>query len=104
MLIQDGKLLFSQLQYEKANDEAFERECKLQEIEWNLTKSLKEYRVSLELSQKEVAERSGLTRQMVSRIETYMYSPTLTTFIKYLMALNIDISNLFNEFVSENKK
>ena len=103
MLIQDGELLFSQLQQEKTNNRIFERECMVQEIEWNLTKILKEYRISLELSQKEIAEKSGLTRQMVSRIETYMYSPTLTTFVKYLFALNIDISKLLNEFISENK-
>lgn len=104
MLIQNEKLLLSQLLDEQERDDSFKQECRTQEIEWNLTKNLKEYRIRLNLSQKEVAEKCGLTRQMVSRIETYTYSPTLTTFVKYLLALNIDISKIINEFVSEKVK
>lgn len=104
MLIQNEKILLSQLLDEQERDDSFKQECRTQEIEWNLTKNLKEYRIILNLSQKEVAEKSGLTRQMVSRIETYSYSPTLTTFVKYLLALNIDISKVINEFISEKVK
>lgn len=104
MLIQDKELLLSQLKKEQEADEEFRRECLVQEIEWNLTKELKDYRNILNLSQKEVAEKSGLTRQMVSRIETYTYTPTLTTFVKYLLALNIDISKIIDEFISESIK
>lgn len=104
MLIQNEKLLLSQLLEEQERDRSFKQECRTQEIEWDLTKNLKEYRIKLNMSQKEVAEKCGLTRQMVSRIETYTYSPTLTTFVKYLLALNIDISEIINDFVSEKVK
>lgn len=104
MLIQNEKILLSQLLDEQEKDDSFKQECRTQEIEWNLTKNLKEYRIILNLSQKEVAEKCGLTRQMVSRIETYSYSPTLTTFVKYLLALNIDISKVINEFISDKVK
>lgn len=104
MLIQNEKLLLSQLLEEQKKDEIFKRECITQEIEWDLTKILKEYRRTLNLSQNDVAERCGLTRQMVSRIETYTYSPTLTTLIKYLLALDIDISTVLSDFIEERSK
>lgn len=104
MLIQNENLLLLQLEEEKEKSEIFKIECKTQEIEWDLTKLLKEYRRTLKLSQHDVAEKCGLTRQMVSRIETYTYVPTLTTFIKYLLALNIDISTVLDDFISEKQR
>lgn len=101
MLIKNEKQLLFQLLNEQEKNDSFRQECVNQEVEWNITKCLKEYRLVVNMSQKDVAEKSGLTRQMVSRIETYAYSPTLSTFIKYLLALNIDLSKVISEYISE---
>ena len=74
------------------DNEQFAYECRIKEIEWDMAKELKNYRCSLHISQEEVAQKSGLTRQMVSRVETFSYSPNLTTLIKYLYALDIDLA------------
>lgn len=57
----------------------------------NLIKSLVEFRESTGITQKEVAERSGLSQQMVSRMENVDYSPTLESFLKYMLALGGEV-------------
>ncbi|XZH96759.1 helix-turn-helix domain-containing protein (plasmid) [Clostridium perfringens] len=39
----------------------------------------------------EISKRSGLTQQMVSRMEKVSNSPTLTNFLRYISALGLDI-------------
>lgn len=60
-----------------------------------LTK-LKKYREKLELTQEELANKAHLTQQAVCRIEKMGSSPSLSTLIKYLKGLNINITDLFN--------
>lgn len=56
-----------------------------------LIKSLVEFRKSAGITQKEVAEKSGLTQQMVSRIEKVTNSPTLDVFLRYVSALGLEL-------------
>lgn len=55
--------------------------------EYNFIQSLVRLRKEVGLTQKEVAEKSGLTQQMVSRIEKIDYSPTLKNLLKYISAI-----------------
>lgn len=57
--------------------------------EYELIQSLVEARKEAGLTQKEVAQKSGLTQQMVSRIEKIDYSPTLTNLMKYINAIGV---------------
>ncbi|MBY6758659.1 helix-turn-helix transcriptional regulator [Clostridium botulinum] len=61
------------------------------DAQYKLIKSLVEFRKSTGITQKEVAERSGLTQQMVSRMEKVDYSPTLESFLKYMLALGLEV-------------
>lgn len=78
----------------KNENRIFQYECKISEIELKVAEELRCIRKSLHISQEEVAKKSGLTRQMVSRVETYSYSPNMTTLIKYLWALGVDFSEI----------
>lgn len=93
MQIRENEILSCLSQMTKEN-EKLQFECRISEIELKVAKELKCYRKSLHISQEEVAKKSGLTRQMVSRVETVTYSPNLTTLIKYLWALDIDFSQM----------
>lgn len=44
------------------------------------------------LTQREISMKSGLTQQMVSRMEKVNNSPTLANFLKYISALDLDIN------------
>lgn len=54
---------------------------------YELIKELVTLRKSLGLTQKDVANKSGLTQQMVSRIENFDNSPTLDNLILYIDAI-----------------
>jgi DNA-binding XRE family transcriptional regulator len=55
----------------------------------DLMKTLKERRASLGLSLTDVSERSGLTRQAISKLENgHTINPTLETLFRYSMALD----------------
>lgn len=60
--------------------------------EYELIQSLVNIRRELGLTQKDVAMRSGLTQQMVSRIEKYDNSPTLSNFIRYIDAIGANLT------------
>ncbi len=46
------------------------------------------------MSMTQVAEQSGLSRQMISYIEQGMRNPTLDTLLRITIALNVDLSKL----------
>lgn len=59
------------------------------DAQYELIEQLVEFRKASGITQKEVALKSGLTQQMVSRIEKIDYSPTLDNFLKYVLALGL---------------
>ena len=63
--------------------------------QYKLIENLHRVRLEKNMSQSDIARLTGLTQQAVSRIETFQYSPSLPTLIKYMNALNIDINDLF---------
>jgi transcriptional regulator with XRE-family HTH domain len=48
-------------------------------------------RIEARISQRKIAERSGLKQQVISRIEKEGNSPTLRNFLKYLDAADLKI-------------
>ena len=59
--------------------------------EYEVVKQIVYMRNEMGLSQSDVARQSGLTQQMVSRIETVDNSPTLRNFIKYVDSVGLEI-------------
>ena len=57
-----------------------------------LMQSIAKTRKELGITQKEISKLSGLTQQMVSRMEQVDNSPTLSNFLKYITALGLDIA------------
>lgn len=51
------------------------------------------------LSQRELADITGLTQQAISSIERRDRVPTLPNLIKYLNGLNIDINEVFRSYL-----
>lgn len=63
--------------------------------QFNFGKALKEYRLSMELSQEELALKSELDRTYISMLERNLKTPTLTTLIKIAKSLSVSPSTLF---------
>lgn len=60
---------------------------KIYEIIYNLTQERKKQN----FSQEELAVKSGLAKNTISRIETFVSTPTLSALIQICHALNLDI-------------
>ena len=63
----------------------------------NVAKALRDTRVRKGLSMSAVAERAGLSQQMVSYVERQMRMPTLDTLLRMSEALAIDPSELLRK-------
>lgn len=59
--------------------------------EFSLLKEVIEYRKGLKITQEEIAQKSGLSQQSVSRMENLGVEPTLRNFIKYIDAAGLQL-------------
>lgn len=73
------------------NDEELKEEYLQVSKEYELIKQVAEIRKEIGLTQKDIEEETGMTQQVVSRMEKLGHSPTLRNFIKYIDALGLDI-------------
>jgi transcriptional regulator with XRE-family HTH domain len=64
-----------------------------------VAKILREEREKRGLSMNQVAERAGLSQQMVSYVERGMRNPTLETLLRMAAALEIDLSKVISRAV-----
>lgn len=58
---------------------------------YNLRTQLVSLRKSKGLTQQDIAERSGLTQQMISKVEKIENGGTIDTFLKYAHALGVEL-------------
>lgn len=88
---------FHRVDAEEQNRKAIEKNPELEiymrqaDAQYRLIKEIAEYRKSAGITQKQVAERSGLTQQMVSRMEKIDNSPTLDNFLRYVLAIGLNL-------------
>ena len=59
-----------------------------------LASKLKHIRQERKLTQEQLAERAGLTREYIARLETGRYDPTLSTIEKLAKALRVKVNDL----------
>lgn len=56
---------------------------------------VKQYRTSAHMTQSQLAERSGVSRQTISDIETGKHDPTISVALLLARALGVKVDNLF---------
>ncbi|MGN9163471.1 helix-turn-helix domain-containing protein [Clostridium sulfidigenes] len=69
----------------------------VEDMEFQLIENLVRERKRRSITQKEIAERTGLSQQAVSRIEKYGNKPSLNNLLKYMYAIGININDLFGK-------
>lgn len=57
----------------------------------------KDFRKSCNITQEELAKKTGLTQQQISLIESGKTSPTLSNAIRYLHGVGLDVHEIFPE-------
>lgn len=61
-----------------------------------MTKRIREWRAKRKLSQRELAERSGVSREYIARLELGQHDPTVGTLEKLAKALGVPVSALLD--------
>ena len=56
-----------------------------------INETIKLQRIKMKLTQQELSERSGVSQQLISKIETNKAQPSLRTITKLAEALSLDI-------------
>ncbi len=72
-------------------------------IEYRFGKVIRRRRRELDLSQEQLAERSGLHRNYISGIENGECNPSLKNIVRLAAALEISVSDLFVNYAIEVK-
>ena len=75
---------------EKLKDPYFKELCELEEQKLKIVKRIIEYRVKNKLSQKQLAERVGVTQQHISKIENGEFS-SISTLEKVLLFIGYTV-------------
>lgn len=69
-----------------------------------IKKALKEARTEMGYTQQAIADETGLSRQMISKIESDNGNPTLTSLIRYCNAINFDITKVISGALEKEAK
>lgn len=69
----------------------------IEETKFKLIQNLAKCRQLKGLTQKDIADITGMSQQAVSRIEKYGNEPSLANLLKYMKALGLDINNMFKK-------
>lgn len=64
----------------------------LDDILYNISITIFEYRMENQLSQKDLAKKLGVTQAMVSKLESGLYNPSVEQLWKISKSLNLDLS------------
>ena len=60
-----------------------------------IVNKVKQYRKAARMTQSQLAERAGVSRQTISDIETGKHDPTITVALLLARALGVKVDNLF---------
>lgn len=81
---------------EAQKDKALQQMIEVERVQQKLIEALVNARKNSKITQKEIADKTGMSQQAVDRMEKYGYNPTVKNLIKYLMALNVDANCLLH--------
>ena len=87
--------MVNEMKREINKDPKLKLQYNVEQDRYLIAKKLKEIREAKGYTQKEIADITGLTQQMISKMEKYNTGdPSLSSFLAYCNALNINISNI----------
>lgn len=86
--------VLEELKKEVASDLILKKQYEIQTEIYNIAKCLKKIRKGKNLTQKDIAQKTGLTQQMISKIESYNGNPSIESFVKYCNGVGINLLEL----------
>jgi len=82
---------------DKLADEATKEKFELDDILYDISMKIFEFRIKNNLTQKQLAEKLGITQSMVSKLESGQYNPTVEQLWKISKKLGWNFKIIFGE-------
>lgn len=89
--------ILNQLELEVSNNLEANYCYEIEKQVYGISEMLKKIRIDKEITQVSIANKTGLSKQMVSKIEHYNGNPTLTTLVKYCDCIGINLLELLEQ-------
>jgi len=89
--------ILNQLELEVSNNSEAKYYYEIEKQVYGISEMLKKIRIDREITQVSIATKTGLSKQMVSKIEHYNGNPTLTTLVKYCDCIGINLLELLEQ-------
>lgn len=86
--------ILEKFENEVLNDAEAKKSYMIEEQIDKISFLLKKIRMDKNISQTQVAKETGLSQQMISKIESYNGNPTLTSLVKYCDCIGINLYEL----------
>lgn len=77
-----------------------EKQKRWRKVSTEVARLLTEERIKAGLSMSAVAERGGISQQMVSYVEREIRNPTLSTMIRMTDAIGVDLAKVIREAIN----
>ena len=90
--------LLEKLKEEVITDPLLQKQYETEKEIYNIAKCLKKIRKEKKLTQKDIANKTGLSQQMVSKIESYNGNPSIESFVKYCNDIGINLLEIFSKY------
>ena len=90
--------VLEELKKEVVSDLVLKKQYEIQMEIYNIAKCLKKIRKEKKLTQKDIANKTGLSQQMVSKIESYNGNPSIESFVKYCNGIGINLLEIFSKY------
>ena len=90
--------LLEKLKEEVITDPLLQKQYETEKEIYNIAKCLKKIRKEKKLTQKDIANKTGLSQQMVSKIESYNGNPSIESFVKYCNCIGINLLEIFSKY------
>ena len=90
--------LLEKLKEEVITDPLLQKQYETEKEIYNIAKCLKKIRKEKKLTQKDIANKTGLSQQMVSKIESYNGNPSIESFVKYCNCIVINLLEIFSKY------
>lgn len=90
--------LLEKLKEEVITDPLLQKQYETEKEIYNIAKCLKKIRKEKKMTQKDIANKTGLSQQMVSKIESYNGNPSIESFVKYCNGIGINLLEIFSKY------
>lgn len=79
-------------------DSQMQKQYVIEKEIYDIAACLKKIRKEKKLTQKDIAKKSGLSQQMISKIESYNGNPSFESFVKYCDSIGINLLELLSNY------